>query len=43
MASYPAVFDIEQPEHFDRIQLVLRIGILIVLSILGGVLDGATD
>ena len=41
MASYPAVFDIQRPEKFDRIQLLLRIAILVVLSILGGVLGWA--
>jgi hypothetical protein len=38
MALYAATFDAEQPAKFDRVQVALRIGILIVLSILGGVL-----
>lgn len=38
MASYPVLFDIQQPEKFDRIQLLLRVAIIVVLSILGGVL-----
>lgn len=36
MAAYPAVFDITQPERFNRMQVVIRILILIILSILGG-------
>lgn len=35
MASYPVLFDIERPEKSDRIQLLLRVAILIVLSIFG--------
>lgn len=35
---YPVTFDVEQPERFDRGQVVLRLLILIILSILGGAL-----
>ncbi len=38
MAAYPVTFDITQPEKFDRVQIAIRIGILIVLAILGGAL-----
>jgi hypothetical protein len=38
MAAYPAVFDIQQPEKYNRAQIVIRILILIILSILGGAL-----
>src|SRR3954451_10254621 len=36
MANYPVTFDIARPEKMDRVQIAIRIGILIVLSILGG-------
>lgn len=39
MASYPATFDVQRPETFDRVQLLLRIAVLVVLSILGGFLS----
>jgi hypothetical protein len=35
-ASYPASFDIDRPDKFERPQLALRIVVLIVLSLLGG-------
>ncbi|HXK34382.1 MAG TPA: DUF4389 domain-containing protein, partial [Dehalococcoidia bacterium] len=35
---YPVTFDVGQPERFDRGQVVLRLLILIILSILGGAL-----
>ncbi|HEY8173317.1 MAG TPA: DUF4389 domain-containing protein [Dehalococcoidia bacterium] len=38
MASYPATFDISQPERFDRMHVAIRVLILIILSILGGAL-----
>ncbi len=42
MASYPALFDIQRPEKSDRIQLLLRVAIIVVLSIIGvlGFLNG---
>lgn len=36
MASYPVTFDIDRQETYDRTQVVIRILILIVLSILAG-------
>ena len=36
MASYPASFDVDRPDKFERPQLALRIVVLIVLSLLGG-------
>jgi hypothetical protein len=36
MAVYASVFDAAQPEKYDRVQIALRIAIVIVLSILGG-------
>ncbi len=36
MTAYPAAFDITQPERFNRMHIVIRILILIILAILGG-------
>jgi hypothetical protein len=36
MATYGATFDIDRPERYDRIQIAIRLLILIVLSILAG-------
>ena len=33
---YPIVFDVARPERFERVHVVLRIAILILLSLLGG-------
>ena len=41
MATYAATFDIERPEKFARSQLALRVLLLVVLSIAGGVLSWA--
>jgi hypothetical protein len=41
MATYRATFDIQRPETFERSQLALRILLLVVLSIAGGVLSWA--
>jgi hypothetical protein len=41
MATYAATFDIEQPPKFDRMQVLIRLLVLIILSILGGVLSWA--
>jgi hypothetical protein len=38
MASYPAVFDIQQQESYDRVQVVIRIVVVIISSILAGIL-----
>jgi hypothetical protein len=38
MATYPATFDIDRPEKFARSQLALRVLLIAVLSIVGGVL-----
>jgi len=38
MASYAATFDIAAPQKFDRVQIAIRILIVVVLSILGGVI-----
>jgi hypothetical protein len=38
MASYGATFDIAAPQKFDRVQIAIRILIVVVLSILGGVI-----
>ena len=35
-ADFPASFDIDRPDKFERPQLALRIVVLIVLSLLGG-------
>ncbi|HEU4759570.1 MAG TPA: DUF4389 domain-containing protein [Dehalococcoidia bacterium] len=35
-AAYPALFDISRPEKFERPQVVLRVLVIILLSILGG-------
>jgi hypothetical protein len=37
MATYGATFDIAPPEKFNRVQIAIRILIVVVLSILGGV------
>lgn len=37
-ADYPVVFNITKPEKFDRVQLVLRLAVVIVASILAGAL-----
>src|SRR5437868_14709021 len=39
MADYPVTFDIAYPAKMDRVQIAIRIGILIVLSILGGAIS----
>ena len=39
MADYPVTFDIAYPQKMDRVQIAIRIGILIVLSILGGAIS----
>jgi Domain of unknown function (DUF4389) len=36
MADYPVTFDIAYPPKMDRVQIAIRIGIVIVLAILGG-------
>jgi len=36
MADYPVTFDIAYPPKMDRVQVAIRIGIVIVLAILGG-------
>ena len=41
MATYPATFDVERPEKFARSQLALRLLLLVVLSVVGGVLSWA--
>lgn len=41
MSTYPATFEIQRPETFARSQLALRILLLVVLSIAGGVLSWA--
>ncbi len=38
MASYPATFDIQRPEKFERTQLLWRLLILLVLSFVSGIL-----
>jgi hypothetical protein len=35
-ADYPVVFNTNKPEKFDRVQLALRLAVVIVLSILAG-------
>lgn len=35
-ADYPVVFNVSKPEKFDRVQLALRLAVVIVLSILAG-------
>jgi hypothetical protein len=35
MSTYPVLFDVARPERFDRVQLALRIALLVVLSIFG--------
>lgn len=35
-ADYPVLFNISKPEKFDRVQLALRIVVVLVLSILAG-------
>ena len=39
MATYGATFDIARPEKFNRVQIAIRILIVVVLSILGGVVS----
>ncbi len=41
MAAYPAVYDIEQPEKYDRVQIAIRILIAIILSVLAGAIGWA--
>jgi hypothetical protein len=36
MTAYPVAFDIQRPEKFDRVQVALRLAVLLVLSILAG-------
>jgi hypothetical protein len=36
MASYPVVFDIQQQEKYDRVHIAIRVGIIILLSIIAG-------
>jgi hypothetical protein len=36
MAGYPVTFDVVRPEKFDRTQVVLRILVILILSILAG-------
>jgi len=36
MADYPVTFDVTRPEKFDRTQVVLRILVILILSILAG-------
>jgi hypothetical protein len=36
MASYPVIFDIQQQEKYDRVHVAIRIGIIIILSIIAG-------
>ncbi|MDE3097355.1 MAG: DUF4389 domain-containing protein [Chloroflexota bacterium] len=38
MAVYPATFDVDRPSSYDRTQVVIRILIIVVLSILAGAL-----
>ncbi len=38
METYGATFEASQPAHYDRVQVALRIAIVIVLSVLGGAL-----
>ena len=38
MTSYGVTFDIQQPEHYDRTQIAIRILIIVVASILAGAL-----
>src|SRR3954454_11050016 len=35
MATYPVTFDIAYPQKMDRVQIAIRIGILIVLMLVG--------
>jgi len=39
--AYPVIFDLDQQPKYDKMQVVIRILILIVLSILGGVFGWA--
>lgn len=41
MASYPATFDIEQPERFDRVHVVVRVLIYVILTLIGGAIGWA--
>jgi hypothetical protein len=36
MADYPATFNIQKPEKFDRVQLALRVLVAIILAMIGG-------
>jgi hypothetical protein len=36
MADYPVLFNTERPEKFDRVQLVLRLLVVLILSIIAG-------
>jgi len=36
MTAYPVAFDIQRPEKFDRVQVALRLAVLLVLAILAG-------
>jgi hypothetical protein len=36
MASYPVIFDIKQQEKYDRVQIAIRLVIVIILSIIAG-------
>jgi hypothetical protein len=35
MAAYPAIFDINQPQKFDRMQVLIRILIVVILAFVG--------
>jgi hypothetical protein len=41
MNKYPVFFNIERPEKFDRTQVVLRLLVLLILALLGGVIGWA--
>jgi len=40
-ADYPATFNIQKPEKFDRVQLALRLAVAIVLALIGGAIGWA--
>jgi hypothetical protein len=41
MTKYPVVFNINRPQTFDRTQVLLRLLVLLILALLGGVIGWA--
>ena len=38
MASYPVIYDVQQQESYDKVQIAIRIVVFIILNIIGGIL-----